>query len=87
MWGMENTVRISTPYLQSFPSVLLSSALCSAGYWSPSLRLAACAHTMKAFIGRFTCVRFLSILREKRRARFDCRSPFMLSIWRKKAIS
>lgn len=39
----------------SLPSVLLSSALCRCGYWSASLRRAACAHTMKAFMGRFTC--------------------------------
>ena len=42
-------------YLQSFPSVLLSSALCRWGYWSASLRRAAWAHTMNAFIGRLMC--------------------------------
>lgn len=38
-------------HLQSFPRVLLSSALCSCGYWFPSFFLAAWAHTMKAFMG------------------------------------
>ena len=41
--------------LQSLPSVLLSSALCSCGYWSASFRLAAWAQTMNAFIGRLMC--------------------------------
>lgn len=40
---------------QSLPRVLLSSALCRCGYWSASFLRAACAHTMKAFIGRLTC--------------------------------
>lgn len=43
-----------TTHLHNFPSDLLSSALCKCGYWSASFRLAACAHTMKAFIGLFT---------------------------------
>ena len=47
-------------HLHSFPSVLLSSALCSCGYWSASFRLAAWAHTIKAFIGRLTCILRLS---------------------------
>lgn len=42
-------------YLHNFPNVLLSSALCRWGYWSASFRRAACAHTMKAFMGLFTC--------------------------------
>lgn len=46
--------------LQSLPSVLLSSALCSWGCWSASFRRAACAHTMNAFIGRLMCARRLS---------------------------
>lgn len=40
--------------LQSLPRVRLSSALCSCGCLSDRLRLAAWAHTMNAFIGRFT---------------------------------
>ena len=43
-------------YLHNFPRVLLNSALCRLGYWSPNRRLAAWAHTMKAFMGRLTCV-------------------------------
>lgn len=42
--------------LHKRPRVLLSSALCSCGYWSASWRRASCAHTMNAFIGRLTCV-------------------------------
>lgn len=41
-------------YLQSFPKVLLSSALWRCGYWSASFLRAACAQTMKAFMGRLT---------------------------------
>ena len=43
-------------YLHNFPRVLLNSALCKLGYWSPKRLLAAWAHTMNAFIGRLTCV-------------------------------
>ncbi|VCW49835.1 unnamed protein product [Gulo gulo] len=46
--------RAPRTHRHSLPSVLLSSALCRCGYWSASLRRAACAHTMKAFMGRFT---------------------------------
>lgn len=38
----------------SFPSVLLSSALCRCGYWSASFLRAACAQTMNAFMGLLT---------------------------------
>lgn len=41
-------------YLQSFPKVLLSSALWRCGYWSANFLRAACAHTMKAFMGLLT---------------------------------
>lgn len=44
---------IDQTYLQSFPRVLLSSALWRCGYWSASFLLAAWAQTMKAFMGRF----------------------------------
>ena len=47
--------RVGGAHLQSLPSVLLSSALCRCGYWSASFLRAACAHTMKAFMGRLTC--------------------------------
>lgn len=47
--------RVWGAHLQSLPSVLLSSALCRCGYWSASFLRAACAHTMKAFMGRLTC--------------------------------
>ena len=47
--------RVGGAHLQSLPSVLLSSALCKCGYWSASFLRAACAHTMKAFMGRLTC--------------------------------
>lgn len=42
------------PYRHSFPRVLLSSALCRCGYWSASFLRAACAQTMKAFMGLLT---------------------------------
>lgn len=42
-------------YLHSFPSVLLSSALCRCGYWSANFLRAAWAQTMKAFIGLLIC--------------------------------
>ena len=49
-------------HLHNLPRVLLNSALWRLGYWSPNLRRAAWAHTMKAFMGRFTCVlRFSSL--------------------------
>lgn len=41
-------------YRQSFPRVLLSSALCRCGYWSASFLRAACAQTMNAFMGLLT---------------------------------
>ncbi|MPC92886.1 hypothetical protein E2C01_087999 [Portunus trituberculatus] len=44
-------------HLHTFPSVLESSALCSCGYWSASRRLAAWAHTIKAFMGRLMWAR------------------------------
>lgn len=46
----------------SLPKVLLSSALCRWGYWSAIFLRAACAHTIKAFIGRFTWGLFFSPL-------------------------
>ena len=54
------SISCHTTHLHSFPNVLLSSALCSCGYWSASFRLAAWAHTIKAFIGRLTCILRLS---------------------------
>lgn len=44
----------------SFPRVLLSSALWRWGYWSASFLRAACAQTMKAFIGLLTWGLFFS---------------------------
>lgn len=50
----KNTVAKKTAHRQSLPRVLLSSALCKWGYWSASFLRAACAQTMKAFIGLLT---------------------------------
>ena len=52
-------------YLHNLPRVLLNSALWRLGYWSPNLLLAAWAHTMNAFIGRFTWVLRFSSLKIK----------------------
>lgn len=54
-------------YFQSLPRVLESSALCRFLWWSESLRRAACAHTMKAFIGRLICRRFFCAASDGRR--------------------
>lgn len=55
------SVKSPHTHRHSLPRVLLSSALWRCGYWSASLRRAACAHTMKAFMGRFTCGLALSV--------------------------
>lgn len=50
----QETIEQLVTYRQSFPSVFDSSALCKCGCWSASFLRAACAHTMNAFMGRFT---------------------------------
>lgn len=58
---LSQNVKSPHTHRHSLPRVLLSSALWRCGYWSASLRRAACAHTMKAFMGRFTCGLALSV--------------------------
>lgn len=58
---LSQSVKSPHTHRHSLPRVLLSSALWRCGYWSASLRRAACAHTMKAFMGRFTWGLALSV--------------------------
>ena len=46
---------VSESNLQSFPSLLLISALCMSGYSNVIFRLSSWAHTMNAFIGLLMC--------------------------------